>query len=206
MNVTKCLSVVSICFLVSACATLNKSECKNADWQIIGLEDGSRGRAVSYIKNHRKACAEHGVAPDLNSYQIGHRAGLVQFCTDEVGFAQGKRGHGYNGVCPRELRNDFLYGYEKGRELYLLNKEISQIHNTIKKDISLLEDMQTEINELELKLIAKAGSSTERLAMLQELKKQQVSHAKLENEIHNLELDAARFQGEYDLLNSQHGF
>jgi hypothetical protein len=196
----------AICFFLSACATLNKSECKNADWEIIGLEDGSRGRAVSYIKNHRKACAEHGVSPDLSLYQIGHAAGLTQFCTAEVGFSQGKRGHGYNGVCPSELRSDFLYGYDKGRELYLLNREISQIHNTIGKDISLLEGMQTEINELELKLIAKAGSSAERLVMLQELKKQQTSHAKLENEIHNLELDEARLQGEYDLLNSQHGF
>jgi hypothetical protein len=206
MNNIKYPLVISISLFVSACATLNKSECRHADWQIIGLEDGSRGRPISYISKHRKACAEHGVSPDLTRYQDGHAAGLTQFCTAEMGFAQGKRGRHYNGVCPAELRGDFLYGYERGRELYLLQKEINQINSYIKNNETLLESMQTSINELELQLISKTGSTTQRLAMLQELKKQQTSYTTLENEFHNLELDAARLQGEYDVLNSQHGF
>lgn len=206
MNNIKILLVFSICLIVSACATLNKSECLNADWQIIGLEDGSRGRDVSYIGHHREACAEHGVAPDFDRYQAGHEAGLTRFCSAEVGFAQGKRGYQYKGVCPAELRGDFLYGYEAGRELYLLNREINQIHGEIKKSQSQLESMQSEINQLELKLISKAGSPTERLALLQDLRELQTSYAKLESEVHNQELDAARLQGEYDVLNTRHAF
>ncbi len=206
MNNIRFLLVISISLFASACATLNKSECKSADWQIIGLEDGASGQHLSYIKNHRKACAEYGITPNLNLYQDGHAEGLTQFYTAEVGFAQGKRGHLYNGVCPVELRRSFLYGYERGRELYLLQKEINQISSHIGKNKSLQEEMQTDIDELELKLISNTGSTTKRLSMLQELKKQQTSYTRLESEIHNLELDSARLQGEYDVLNSQHGF
>ena len=51
-----------------------------------------------------------------------------------------------------------------------------------------------------------AGSPTERLALLQELKKLQSIHATLESDIHNLELDAARLQGEYDALDAEYKF
>ncbi len=206
MNSIKLAILVSFSLTVSACATLDKSECKNADWQIIGLEDGAKGRAVTYIGNHRKACAEHGIKPNLDQYQIGHQAGLTQFCTAEVGFSRGKKGYTYNGVCPAHLSADFLYGYERGRELYLLNKDIRQINGEIKDREEQLETMQAEINELELKLISKAGSPTQRLAMLQDLKALQSAQAKLESEIHHLQLDAARIQGNYDVLNAQSAF
>ena len=206
MNRIKLALALSIPLVVSACATLNKSECRNADWEIIGIEDGSKGRAMTYIGNHRKACAEHGVTPDLDSYQAGHADGLTQFCTAEVGFAKGRRGHQYNGVCPVDLSGDFLYGYEKGRELYLLNREISQINRQVENSRVQLKDINTQINELELKLISKVGSPETRLAMLQELKELQTTLTTMENDIHDLELESSRRQGEYDTLNAQHEF
>ena len=205
MTARKNLFVLSIFLVLSACATLNKSECLNADWKIIGLEDGSRGRAVSYIGHHREACAEHGVAPDLDRYRDGHEAaGLTQFCRAEVGFDQGKRGYQYNGVCPAELRGDFLYGYETGRELYLLNRAISQMHAEIKKSKSELESMQNEINQIELKLISMSGSSIERLTLLQDLRELEINYLGLDSKINNLALDAARNQGEYNALDARH--
>ena len=206
MNCIKLALILSISLFVSACATLNKSECRNADWKIIGIEDGSKGRAMTYIGNHRKACAEHGVTPDLGSYQSGHAQGLAQFCTAEVGFATGKRGHRYNGVCPVDFRDNFLYGYETGRELYLLNREISQINRQVENTRVQLKDVNTQINELELKLISKAGSPEARLAMLQELKELQSTLTTMENDILDLELESSRRQGEYDTLNAQHAF
>lgn len=206
MTHIKLLLVIAAFFILSACATLNEAECNNADWQIIGLEDGSKGRAVTYIGQHRKACAEYGVIPDLERYQAGYEAGLAQFCTAEVGFAQGKRGYQYNGVCPVSLRDDFLYGYDRGRELYLMNREITTIHRDVRMMETELDSIKTEINELELKLISKAGSPSDRLAMLQELRELQTSYARLESDIRNLELDAARIQGEYDVLDARYSF
>ena len=57
---------------MSGCATLNESECQSANWEIIGLEDGSKGRNTSYIGEHREACSEYRIAPDLTSYIKGH--------------------------------------------------------------------------------------------------------------------------------------
>jgi len=206
MNRTKLALILSISLVVSACVTLNKSECKNADWKIIGLEDGLRGRTTTYIGNHRKACAEHGVTPDLDSYQAGYADGLTQFCTAEVGFSRGKSGYQYNGVCPVDLRSDFLYGYERGRELYLLNREITQINRYVKNTRDQLKEINAQVNELELKLISKAGSPETRLAMLQELRELQTTLTTMENDIHDLELESARRQGEYDTLNAQYAF
>ena len=45
-----------LAFLFS-CATMNQSECVNENWKIVGMEDGAKGRALSYLSNHRKACA-----------------------------------------------------------------------------------------------------------------------------------------------------
>ncbi len=64
--------------------------------------------------------------------------------------------------------------------------------------------MDTEINELELILISKAASPIECLPILQDLKAQQTNHARLDSNIHDLELDAARLQGEYDVLNTRY--
>ena len=72
------------------CATMNKSECQTADWTMIGMEDGSRGRLSSYIGNHRSACAKFGITPDLDSYQSGHEQGVRHYCTGRNGFARGR--------------------------------------------------------------------------------------------------------------------
>ncbi|MFV2032082.1 MAG: hypothetical protein ACC663_06260 [Gammaproteobacteria bacterium] len=42
--------------------------------------------------------------------------------------------------------------------------------------------------------------------MLQELRELQTSYARLESDIRNLELDAARIQGEYDVLDARYSF
>ena len=40
--------IATICLiLLSGCATMNRSECQTADWRMIGLEDGSQGRALA---------------------------------------------------------------------------------------------------------------------------------------------------------------
>lgn len=35
--------------MAAGCATLDKDECRTADWYAIGLEDGARGRAIERL-------------------------------------------------------------------------------------------------------------------------------------------------------------
>ena len=54
---------------LNGCASMNADECVMSDWQTICFEDGARGYTMDRLGQHRKACAKHGVAPDLRAYQ-----------------------------------------------------------------------------------------------------------------------------------------
>jgi hypothetical protein len=206
MPSTRLILALLLPLTAAGCATLDKSECREADWTIIGLEDGARGRPVSYIGLHREACAEHGVKPDLVLYQRGHREGLKQFCTADNGFRQGRAGRSYNNVCPADLNGQFLAGYETGRQLHALSTDISRMHNDV-------HDMRTELDEtlqrqqnVENLMVAGTISANTRKSLLEQFKVMQTNVAALQIGIRENELEAARLQGEYDLLNASHPY
>ena len=76
---TSSVLLVGVCGLaLFGCASMNKAECLVSDWQMIGYEDGARGYGSQHLARHRKACAKHGVAPDLAAYQQGRSEGLCR--------------------------------------------------------------------------------------------------------------------------------
>jgi uncharacterized protein DUF2799 len=139
--------------LVSACATLDKDECVNADWYAIGLEDGARGRAVERLGDHRRACAKHNVTPNADRYVAGRNEGLKSFCTYERGFAEGQAGHPYGAVCPAPLAKGFIAGHQKGRELYELKRRLDEVEREIGRIKTALKEgipsARTRANEVE---------------------------------------------------------
>ena len=116
----KLFFLLSLPVILASCATLNKSECLDANGQAIGLEDGSNGRDKTYAHKHDKACGEYGVKPDIAQYQVGYEAGLVRFCTAGMGYWLGDSGQEYKDVCPVGLRGDHLKGYEIGHRNYMI--------------------------------------------------------------------------------------
>jgi hypothetical protein len=126
-------SLLAAMLLLAGCAGMDRSECVNADWYAIGLEDGAKGRGVERLGNHRRACAEHNVSPDGERYAAGHREGLKSFCTYERGYALGRGGSTTTATCPPELRDAFLVGYGHGRELHDLNRRLEQVNADIRK-------------------------------------------------------------------------
>ena len=206
MNNYRLATCLMAAIMVSGCATLNKSECREADWQTIGLEDGAKGQPLTYISRHRKACAEYGVTPDLDQYRLGHTAGLSQFCTPANGFKQGRAGRSYNDVCPTELEGRFLSGYDTGRELHELKSEIDRMLREARTAQTEKTDLEQNLQNVENMLVSGVMSASDRKALLEEFKRMQKRHATLEVHIRDLELGAARMQGEYDLLDSSHGY
>ena len=63
------LVTIIIAMGMSGCASMSADECAVSDWNAIGYEDGAQGYTADRLGNHRKACAKHGVAPDLQAYQ-----------------------------------------------------------------------------------------------------------------------------------------
>ena len=56
--------------ILSGCATMSQDECRMADWYSVGFEDGVRGAGADNIGKHREACAEHGIAADVEVIRI----------------------------------------------------------------------------------------------------------------------------------------
>jgi hypothetical protein len=189
---------------------MNKSECQQADWQVIGLEDGARGRAVSYIGTRRQACAEYGVKPDLERYNIGREAGLRQYCTYGNGFTRGRSGHSFNNVCQEGHYGAYQEGYNRGRELHgvlaSLKKEIDYAHRDLHAKSAQLADLEGQIQQLEYKLTLEAKSLRQRQKQLDWYNHLRVDHETLAREIHDIELFVARKQDEYKALKSQRGY
>jgi hypothetical protein len=102
----------------AACAGMGGSECRLADWRTIGYEDGASGAPAARIGLHRKACAAHGVAPDLAAYRDGRDAGLRDYCRPQHGFSLGERGAIYDGLCPPPLEPELLSAYRAGARLH----------------------------------------------------------------------------------------
>ncbi len=174
----------AIVLLLCGCATMNRSECLTADWRMIGLEDGTIGRELSYIGNHRKACADHNISPDLVQYQKGYSQGLQQYCTYTKGYQLGKQGSSYRSVCSPELEEDFLVGYQHGRDIYTVTQEINRTNSSIKSTLELLEELDDEILHKEALLISKETPVTERILLLVEIKD-------IHDEISGLEVEIA---------------
>jgi hypothetical protein len=119
--------------LLAGCASLDRSECVNANWYAIGVEDGARGQGVERLGAHRRACAGHNVSPDAERYVAGHREGLRSFCTYERGYSLGRAGKSTSATCPAGLREQFLAGYGQGRELHDLTRRLEQVNADIRK-------------------------------------------------------------------------
>ncbi len=145
-------------FCLQGCATLSEEECLSANWHTIGYEDGARGFSTQRIGQHREACAEHGIAPNFQDYMDGHRAGLRQYCVPTTGFALGRSGKRYSGVCPAELEHAFMAAFDEGRTVYRLHQEIDQLQREIRQARSEQEALVREIEANEAMIIADATS------------------------------------------------
>jgi uncharacterized protein DUF2799 len=181
--------LLSLILLLNACATMNEAECINADWKIIGIQDGSKGKLPAYIGEHQSACSQYNVTPILETYMEGHRIGVQQYCTDINGYNLGENGSTYNGVCPANLEENFLIAYNHGYEHYILNNQIEDVISSISNAEYEIDNIKNEVSELEEKLISDDTSKEQREILLQEIKEHQEIIRQLETEIeHHLYL------------------
>ena len=185
----------------SGCASMSGDECLTSDWQMIGFEDGSRGYGSERLGEHRKACAKHGVTPDLTAYRQGREEGLRDFCQPARAYNLGSRGGRYNGVCPAESESDFLDAYRAGYHLYELRAAVNSANAQINSKEHELDHIQTTVREKEALLIATDTTMQDRILILADLKDLSERTGELEVEIDHLIDDRAR--AEQQLANYQ---
>lgn len=191
--------------VLSSCATLDKNECLSADWYLIGLEDGAEGERLSRIGDHREACSEYRVVPNLSDYTSGRREGLQQYCTESIGFSQGLRGDEYKGVCPKSLEDNFLAGYDSGIVLYRATESKRQIERQLRHQKRRLAKTHDAIDAKRQLLITTESSAKNRAALFNQLDQLTNKRERQKWKVHRLNLDLIEQTNRYNWLLQRHG-
>ena len=181
-------------FALQGCASMSADECAMSDWHTIGFEDGSRGYTPERLGDHRKACAKHGVAPDLRAYQAGRDEGLQLFCQPTRGFNLGANGGNYNGVCSDYEEPRFLDAYRSGHHLYNLRSNVDSATHQIDSKKRELADIKEQMRSKEAALISRETLTEDRILLLADLKDLSERTGQLESEIYVLIDDRARHE------------
>lgn len=193
----KALAILaSVTLLMQGCATMSGQECMVSDWRAVGYEDGVRGQTADRVGQHRKACAKHGITPDLDAYQAGREAGLREFCNPDNGFDLGSRGGSYRGVCPPDLADDFLAAYRSGKQLHDLETTVRSLTSQINAKRRRMDKIDNELAKAEAALVAEGTTPEERVRWLSETKSLAEERGQLETEILNLVVEKARREDE----------
>ncbi|WP_323845560.1 DUF2799 domain-containing protein [Microbulbifer magnicolonia] len=121
------LPLLALAALLSGCAVVSEEECQAGLWYERGIQDGARGRGQSLVYDIAQKCQEYGVRVDSEAWLRGHEEGVEQFCTPENGYFQGRRGHGYEGVCTGPTADLFMNGYRRGLADYQVAQEYRRL-------------------------------------------------------------------------------
>jgi hypothetical protein len=128
---------------LQGCATMSVDECATADWRALGFEDGSRGETLTMADRRASACAKHGYAMDRATYEGGRDDGLGLYCIASTGYALGKSGRTYSGVCADHDEAAFLDAYNRGMELYSFTSAVASAES----ELTIARKRHAELNE-----------------------------------------------------------
>jgi len=112
--------------LLAGCAGgMTRAQCEGADWEALGFADGAAGARPKMFEERAKDCAGAGSGADALAYETGRARGLGSYCSRQGGFAAGRAGREYEGVCAADAAPVFLEAFELGARLGELarNKE-----------------------------------------------------------------------------------
>ncbi|MFC4309272.1 DUF2799 domain-containing protein [Steroidobacter flavus] len=180
-------SAAVVLLAISGCATMDREECLAVDWRTVGFEDGVAGYSADRIGEHRKACAKHGVVPDLTAYQEGRAEGLREFCTPSNGFRLGSQGGSYRGICPSDLDPAFSDAFHDGRQLYTLESRLSNVSYRLDSARGELHDAESDIVTRSARAISSDATTEERAQAVVDVKHLGERVGELKSEIRQLE-------------------
>ncbi len=181
------VSALAGAMVLSGCGSLSEKECHNANWHMIGYEDGAAGRPAARLGEHREACSEYGITPDLQAYRRGRGEGLREYCQPRRAYQLGRNGSGYPHACPAELEDALRTAYRDGRKIHELESEIGGIQRTLqRKENELRHIEKTQISH-QAEIIGPNTSGSRRVQLLAETWDLVKRKDAVEDEIYELE-------------------
>ena len=193
-------AMLAVLILLQGCATLDRDECKLADWRLIGYQDGVAGKSAARVGEYREDCAKHAVVPDLDAYRAGREEGLQHYCTASNGYRLGNAGRGFAAVCPTALEDDFREAYNAGRKLYLARSAVNKTHSQLKQHKRTLTNLEDDRAQKLAALIADDLKADQRVMIVYELNELQQEMNSVEDELVDLEHDLEKQQTRLDQL------
>lgn len=151
---------------LSGCATMSAEECVSADWYQVGVSDGAEGRSTQRIEQHRQACAEAGVSPNVQAWLAGREEGLRMYCTPGKAFQVGRSGAALAPDCKPEELNQMMPAYRHGERYWLIGQEIQEVESDLRTLRSEIRDVPADATALRLRLEREQGRLEERVRRL----------------------------------------
>lgn len=136
------------------CATLSESECKNANWELIGYSDASAGYLTNRVKDHSSACAKTGVSVNLNQYLAGYDRGLPSYCTASNAYHIGETGASFPAQCDTLAYPAMIKAHQVGKQANLIIQERRLIDEQINQKRKQIEALQRSIQMQNEQLLA----------------------------------------------------
>ncbi len=185
--------------LLAGCASkMSREECRTVDWRTVGYEDGVAGQPGDRIGEHRRACAEHGVTPDLDAYLAGRTAGLREYCQPHNAYRAGANGYTYYDTCPADLAPAFVEAYDEGRGLYVRERKVVETDESIEQKRREIRRLEDRVAESAFDVIDTNATPEQRTQGVLDTKQAAERIGQLKAEIAQLEQERARYQAELD--------
>lgn len=121
--------------------------CSEMNWFEKGRQDGLQGQPSNNWIMHNRECEKMQQA-EIQSYLDGWNHGLSMFCTEKHGYIMAKSGEPYKKICPDSYEEAFLQGYKQGLQIFMIEKETSQL-------TAQLETKEAELRKSNASLAAK---------------------------------------------------
>lgn len=177
------LLTLAIIGLLAGCASLSEDECRTVDWGDLGYQDGASGQPVTRVGDHRKACAEYGIAPDLALYRTGYAEGVRVFCQPSNAYRYGLRGGNVRASCPADLSEAFAAAYSTGYEIFLVSDAIKRSERDIDDAKDAVEALQEDIRDKREELRKDEVSGDRRAELRSEIRRNRKRIRELEDEV-----------------------
>ena len=136
---------------LGACASMSEKECLSSNWTDQGYRDGRAGQPLTRLEDHREACANVGIVPDVQQYQAGRQVGILEYCAPANAMQEGRLGRGYRNACPMHLERGFLTYYEQGYQVYQAEQRINSLNRDMQRTQRELEKEKNEGRRNELR-------------------------------------------------------
>ena len=189
---------------LAGCASLSADECQQADWRLIGFNDGSVGRPVSRLSEHRKACSKVGVVPEMDTYLAGHREGALRYCTAANGYALGAQGGLDAGVCQDHDGNGFAAALAAGRQLHAVRVPVARLTAELNEHDKRLGEIDADIEHLRRDIVDRGYTASARSGYLGEIDALQAEASEIVSRMDQLRYDLAGAEADLDRVVAEH--